>query len=156
MRPASYLVGIAATVAAAGLLSAPAHADATGLVDGQVSAIGATCSWTDAVTSDTPPNTLTVDHTTIDATCSGGITVTLSESPTVTFDDEAGTASSPRIIVGGTLAGLTCSYEVTNVSIARQGTTRTYTGGPYTATKVSGSILCPSSATVDTATFTFH
>ncbi|MFC5747715.1 hypothetical protein [Actinomadura rugatobispora] len=155
MRPASYLVGLS-VIAAAGLMSAPAHAAAPGLVDGTVSAAGATCSWTNATTSNTPPNTLTINHTTISPTCSGGVTVTLSSSPTVTFNDNPpGTASAAQIDVTANL-GITCGYRVTNVTVNRQGTTRTYTGGPYTATKTSGSFLCPGSATVDSATFTFH
>ncbi|XVQ11450.1 hypothetical protein ACQP1W_02400 [Spirillospora sp. CA-255316] len=154
MRPASYLVGLS-VIAAAGLVAAPAHAAAPGQVDGTVSAAGATCSWTGATTSDTPPNTLTIDHTTISPSCSGGVTVTLSSSPTVTFNDAAGTASASQIDVTATVFGVNCGYRVTNMSVARQGTTRTYTGGPYTAAKTSGGILCPGSATVDTASFTF-
>jgi hypothetical protein len=154
MRPASLLVGLS-VIAGVGLMATPAHA-APGLVDGSVTAIGATCSWTNAVTSDAPPNTLTVDHTTINATCGGGITVSISSSPTVTFDDAAGTATSPSISVTGSGLGMTCGYSVSNVSVARQGTTRTYTGGPYTATKTSGGFLCPGTATVDSATFSFH
>ncbi|MFB4319833.1 hypothetical protein [Actinomadura sp. 21ATH] len=156
MRPASMLAGLAALVAAAGLAAAPAHAAAPGLVDGSVSAMGTNCSWTNATTSDTPPNTLTVDHTTISATCDGGVTVAISQSPTVTFNDAAGTATSPSITVTGSFLGMNCGYTVTNVSINRDGTTRTYTGGPYTANKTSGGFLCPGTATVDSATFNFH
>ncbi|MFI0352248.1 hypothetical protein [Actinomadura sp. 9N407] len=155
MRSARLIGATATAVVALGVMAAPAHA-APGLVDGSVTAIGATCTWTDAVTSDVPPNTLTVDHTTINASCSGGVTVSISSSPTVTFDDAAGTATSPSISVTGSGLGMTCGYSVSNVSINREGTTRTYSGGPYTATKTSGGFLCPGTATVDSATFNFH
>jgi hypothetical protein len=153
MRPASLLVGL--SVVAAGLTGTAAHA-AGGLVDGSIVVGSSTCSWTNATTSDVPPNTLTVDHTTVHPTCSGSITANLTNDPTVTFNDTAGTASSPEIDVSGTVSGVSCGYKVTNVSIARQGTTRTYNGGPYTATKSSGGFLCPSTETVNSATFTFH
>ncbi len=153
MRPASLLVGL--SVIAVGFAGTPAHA-AGGLLDGSITVGSSTCSWTNASTSDVPPNTLTVDHTTVHPSCNGSITANLANDPTVTFDDAAGTASSPEIDVTGTVLGVNCGYKVTNVSIARQGTTRTYSGGPYTATKTSGSFLCPSTETVNSATFTFH
>lgn len=154
MRTASLIVGVTA-LTAIGVMAAPAHA-AAGLVDGSVTAVGATCSWTNATTSDSPPNNLTVDHTTINASCSGGVTVALSASPSVSFNDTAGTASSPSIAVSANMSGISCGYAVANVSIAREGTTRTYKGGPFTATKTSGSFLCPGTATVDSASFSFH
>lgn len=153
MRPARLLVGL--SVAAVTLSGTAAYA-AGGLVDGTITVGSSNCSWTGATTSDVPPNTLTVDHTTVSPTCSGDITVNLANDPTVSFDDAAGTAASPEIAVTGTLAGINCGYHVVNVAITRQGDTRTYTGGPYTATKTSGSFLCPSSQTVDSATFTFR
>lgn len=153
MRPASLLVGL--SVIAAGLTGTAAHA-AGGLVDGSITIGSSNCSWTNATTSDVPPNTLTVDHTTVHPTCSGSITANLTNNPTVTFNDAAGTATSPEIDVSGTVSGISCGYKVTNVTINRQGTTRTYTGGPYTATLTSGSFLCPGSETVDTATLSFH
>ncbi|GAA2453749.1 hypothetical protein GCM10010191_85610 [Actinomadura vinacea] len=155
MRPASLLVGLS-VIAAAGFVAAPAHAAAPGLVDGTIVVGSTTCSWTNATTSNTPPNTLTVNHTTISPTCTGGITVSLSSSPTVTFNDGAGTASSAQIQVTASVLGVNCGYRVSNVSVNRQGTTRNYTGGPFTATKISGSFLCPGSETVDSATFRFH
>ena len=153
MRPASLIVGL--SVIAVSFAGTAAHA-AGGLVDGNITVGSSNCSWTNATTSDVPPNTLTVDHTTVHPTCSGSITANLTNNPTVTFNDAAGTASSPEIDVSGTTSGVSCGYKVTNVSIPRQGTTRTYTGGPYTATKSSGSFLCPSTQTINSATFTFH
>jgi hypothetical protein len=155
MKPTRLLVGIAA-VAGSVLLAAPAYA-ATGQVDGNITVSGSSCSWTNATTSDAPPNTLTIDHTTVKPSCSGSISATLTNDPTVTFDDTAGTASAPEVDVNGTELGQTCSYTVTNLSVSRQGTTgRTYTGGPFTANLTSGSFLCPSSETVSSASLTFH
>ncbi|TNY38299.1 hypothetical protein [Thermomonospora catenispora] len=155
MRSAILLAGISLTALA--VTAAPAHA-ATGLVDGAVTAAGVTCSWTNATTSDVPPNTLVVDHTTVHPSCSsGGISVTLSASPTVSFDDAAGTAFSPQIdvSVSAPIVG-TCSYRVTNATVNRQGTGRTYTGGGLTATETSNRLLCPDTQTIDSVTFTFH
>lgn len=153
MKPASMIVGL--SIVALGFAGTPAYA-AGGHVDGSISVAGSACTWANAVTSDAPPNTLTVDHTTVSPTCAGSITANLSNNPTITFNDAAGTASSASIVVNGTILGISCGYTVSNVSIARQGTTRTYSGGPFTATKSSGSILCPGTETVDSATFTFH
>ena len=154
MRPASLLVGL--SVVAVSFAGTTAANAATGLVDGSISVGGSVCSWTNATTSDVPPNTLTVDHTTVSPSCDGSISANLTNDPTVNFNDAAGTASSPEIDVSGAIAGISCSYKVTNVSVTRQGTTRTYSGGPYSATKSGGSFLCPGSETVDSATLTFH
>lgn len=156
MKPARILVSLSiGSIVALGVGSTAAYA-AGGMVDGSLSVAGSTCSWTNATTSDVPPNTLTVDHTTVSPSCDGSISASLTNDPTVTFDDTAGTASSAEIDVAATVAGINCNYSVTNVSVTRQGTTRTYTGGPFTATKTSGGILCPGSETVDSATLTFH
>lgn len=154
MNPSRLLVGIAA-VAAVVLLPVPAYA-ATGQVDGNITVGGSSCSWTNATTSDVPPNNLTIDHTTVQPTCSGSISASLTNDPTVTFDDTAGTASAPEVDVNGTVLGVTCSYKVTSVSYSRQGTARNYTGGPFTATLSSGGFLCPSTETVNSASLTFH
>src|SRR5690348_4130357 len=68
MKPASMIVGI--SVLALGLAGTPAYA-AGGTVDGSITVGDSGCTWTGASTSDTPPNTLTVDHTTVHPTCSG-------------------------------------------------------------------------------------
>jgi hypothetical protein len=154
MKPTHLLVGIAA-VAGSVLLAVPAYA-ATGQVDGNITVSGSSCSWTNATTSDVPPNSLTIDHTTVSPSCSGSISASLTNDPSVTFDDTAGTASAPEVDVNGTELGITCSYKVTSVSFARQGTTRSYTGGPFTANLSSGGGLCPSSETVNSASLTFH
>ena len=154
MNPSRLLVGMAA-VAGSVLLAAPAYA-ATGQVDGNITVSGSSCSWTNATTSDVPPNALTIDHTTVHPTCTGSITASLTNDPAVTFDDTAGTASAPEVDVNGTVLGITCSYTVTNLSVSRQGTSRTYTGGPFTANLTSGGGLCPSTETVDSASLTFH
>lgn len=155
-RHASMLVGLAVgSIVALGTAST-AYA-ATGLVDGSITVSSSTCSWTNATTSDVPPNTLTVDHTTVNATCSGSISATLTNDPTVTFDDSAGTATADEIDVSGTIAGISCGYQVTGASVTRSdSSSRTYTGGPFTANKTSGGLLCPSSESVSSATFSFH
>lgn len=155
MKPARLLVGLS-IVAAVTVAGTAANAAAPGLLDGSITVGGSTCTWTNATTSDVPPNTLTVDHGTVTVACSGDTDVELTNDPTVSFDDAAGTASSPQIDVSGSMLGINCGYRVSNVSIARDGTTRSYTGGPFTASKISGSFLCPSSQTVDSATFSFH
>ncbi|MFC5744395.1 hypothetical protein [Actinomadura rugatobispora] len=156
MRPATVLAGLAVAVAATGLTAAPAHAAAPGLVDGTLSALGFTCTFANATTSDTPPNTLTIDHTTLSPQCGGGVSMSLASSPTFTFDDIPGTASTPQLDINAGGLGITCSYRVTNVTVTRSGTTRSYTGGPFTATRVSGGFLCPSTTNVETAAFSFH
>jgi len=154
MTPTRLLAGIAA-VAGSVLLAAPAYA-ATGQVDGNITVGGSSCSWTNATTSDAPPNALTIDHTTVHPTRSGSITAGLTNDPALTFDDTAGTVSAPEVDANGTELGVTCSYKATNVTYSRQGTTRSYTGGPFTATLTSGGFLCPSSETVTSASLTFH
>jgi hypothetical protein len=154
MKPSRLLAGIAA-VAGSVLLAVPAYA-ATGQVDGNITVGDSSCSWTNATTSDVPPTTLTIDHTTVHPSCSGSISASLTNDPTVTFDETAGTASAPEVDVNGTVLGVTCSYKVTNLSVSRQGTARAYTGGPFTANLSSGGALCPKSETVNSASLTFH
>jgi predicted alpha/beta hydrolase family esterase len=156
MRPARILVSLAVGSVVALGFSTAAQA-ATGTVDGSLTVAGSTCSWTGATTSDVPPNTLTVDHTTVSPSCDGSISASLTNDPTVTFDDTAGTASSAEIDVSATVAGINCNYSVTNLTVTRQdSSSRTYTGGPFTANKTSGGLLCPGSETVDSASLTFH
>lgn len=136
----------------------PAYA-AGSLVDGSITAGSTICSWTNAQASATPPSTLTIDRASVNPPagnlqCSDGSTVTLNNSPYVTFDDASGTATADAVDV--TVASLlTCRYKVSNPVFNRQGTTRDYVGGPYTGTRVSG-FLCPSTATIDQATLSFH
>lgn len=158
MRTASLLIGLSA--AAVAFTATPAHADA-GLVDGTVQSTGVTCSWTGAATSDTPPNPLTIDRTTVHPSCDSSITVTLANNPSVTFTDLSGgtgTASSPQIDVTVSNIPLigTCGYRVTNATLNRQTGTRTYTATGRTANKISGGFLCPGTATIDSVTLTFR
>lgn len=155
MRPASILVGL--SVAALSLTGTAAYA-AGGTVDGNIAVGDTTCSWAGAATSATPPSTLTVDHNSVNSalSCSGSTSVSLTNDPTVTFDDGAGTASSAEVDVNGSELGVNCGYKATNLTLSRSGSTRTYTGGPFTATLTSGGFLCPGSETIDTATLTFH
>jgi DNA-binding CsgD family transcriptional regulator len=154
--PARLLAGLSAIAIGltAGLSASPAFA-ATGLVDGTINVGSTSCSWTNATTSNVPPNTLTINDSTVHASCNSG-SASLTNSPTITFNDTAGTASSAVVDVSATEIGVTCGYKVTNVTLKRSGTTRTYTGGPFTATKTSGSFLCPSTETVTSATLSFH
>ncbi|BCJ35762.1 hypothetical protein Athai_32650 [Actinocatenispora thailandica] len=156
MKPVRTLVGLTVAASAALLLGSNAAYAAGGQVDGSITVAGSTCTWTNASTSDVPPNTLTIDHTTVSASCGGSISASLGNDPSVTFDDSTGTATSPEIDVSATVAGISCGYQVTDLTVSRQSGTRTYTGGPYTAAKTSGSFLCPGSETVDSVSLTFH
>lgn len=156
MKATSMLAGLAVGSIVALGVGSTAYA-AGGQVDGSISVAGSTCTWTNATTSDVPPNTLTLDHTTVAPSCDGSIDASLTNDPTVTFDDAAGTASSAEVDVSATVSGINCGYSVTDLSVTRQdSSSRTYTGGPFTATKTSGSFLCPGSETVDSVTLTFH
>jgi hypothetical protein len=64
------------------------------------------------------------------------------------FAGTAAYAAGGQVDGSISVAGSTCSW--TNA------TTRTCTGGPYTATRTSGSFLCPSTESVDSVTLTFH
>lgn len=144
----------------AGMAVAQAEsAAATGFVDGSISAEGNTCSWTNGVTSDVPPNTLSIDRSTINApggnlTCTDGVTATLNNNPSVTFDDAGGTATVDRLDVTIVTSGVQCQYAVDNASATRDGDTRHYTS-TSTVNLVEGGILCPASTTA-TGDFTFH
>lgn len=133
------------------------------LVDGNITLGDPTevdCNWTDASTSDNPPNTLTIDRTTVNPpggnnSCTGADNVTLNNDPVVTFDDNAGTATVDKVNTTGTKFGFSCTYESTDVDLNRDGTTRHYTG-TFTATRISGSIFVCPSTTPGTADITFH
>lgn len=155
MNPRTLVAGFAIAAATTCLTAATAHAATPGTVDGTLTALGYSCSFT-AATSDTPPNTLTIDQSTVVPDCGAGVELTLANSPTITFDDTAGTASSAQIDLSGGALGTTCTYRMTDATLTRSGTTRTYSGGPFTATKTAGSSLCPATTSVDTATLAFH
>ncbi len=151
--------GIATLVVAAGLAgtgtalaqgSAAPAADQK--VDGVMVVAGNSCSWTNASTSAAAPNALTVDRATVNApggnlACGGGIAATLNNNPAFTFDDAAGTARTDLIDITGRQSFISCRYKATNIAWDRDGTTRKYVNRAFTATKTSGSFLCPGSVT---------
>ncbi|NGO72154.1 hypothetical protein [Streptomyces boncukensis] len=153
-KAAGVLVS-ALTVAA--LTAAPASA-AEGSIDGTIGAEGRSCTWTDGVTSDTAPNDLTVDRSTINTP--GGnlscqdVEATLNNDPTVSFDDNAGTATADLLDISVTVLGVNCRYQATDLSVQRDGDSRSYAGSADVPLH-EGSFLCPDPASVD-ASFTFH
>ncbi|WP_175408799.1 hypothetical protein [Streptomyces sp. TRM64462] len=157
MRHRAQLSGVTGLVVALALGAPAAAAAAAGpaaeqKVDGVIAVAGNTCTWTDAATSADPPNTLTVDRTTINRpggnlACDGGITATLNNDPVFTFDDAAGTARADTIDITGQQSFLSCRYKATNVLWDRDGNTRSYKNRAFTAAKTSGSFLCPGSVT---------
>lgn len=163
MRHIAKLIGLSAIVAAfvAPAAAQAADATATGLVDGTVTSGSTVCSWTNAVTSDVPPNTLTIDNATVNPPggnlgCNDGTGLVLNNDPVVTFNDAAGTAAADAIDVTVTQSGISCRYRAEGIALTRDGTTRHYSGGPYTGNKTGGSFFCPSTATIDTADVLFH
>ncbi|MCB5168250.1 hypothetical protein LG634_25895 [Streptomyces bambusae] len=124
------------------------------LVDGVIVVAGSTCTWTNGKTSANPPAALTVDRTTINTpggnlACSGGISAVLNNNPGFTFDDAAGTARTDVIDITGRQSFISCRYKATNILWNRDGTTLKYVNRAFTATKTSGSFLCPGSVTTD-------
>ncbi|EHR60143.1 hypothetical protein [Saccharomonospora cyanea] len=152
-RPIGVLVS---ALALAGMSVGVAAADHQ-KVDGSITSDGDTCSWTGADTSANPPETLTVDRRSVNAnmTCTGGLSATLNNNPTITFDDAAGTATADRITVTVVSMGVSCEYSADGLSAQRDGNARTYTARGVTLTKSGGGFLCPGSRTAD-AEFVFH
>ncbi|MFC9398061.1 hypothetical protein ACFTWS_33615 [Streptomyces sp. NPDC057027] len=153
---------IAATAGAATAATA-SEATAAQQVDGVIVVAGNTCTWTNARTSANPPTALSIDRTSINKpggnlSCTGGITAALNNNPNVTFDDAAGLATADVIDITGTQMGISCRYKATNVLLNRDGTTRKYVNQAFTATKTSGSFLCPGSVTTAAggASLLFH
>ncbi|MBW5484501.1 hypothetical protein [Streptomyces bambusae] len=131
--------------------------------DGVIVVAGNTCTWTNASTSAVPPGTLAVDRNTINRpggnlTCGGGITAVLNNNPVFTFDDAAGVARTDFIDITGKQSFISCRYKATNIVWNRDGSTRKYVNRAFTATKTSGSFLCPGSVTTDAggASMLFH
>jgi hypothetical protein len=149
------LTGLAALVVAMSALMA-SSAFAANLVDGSVSALGKTCSWTNGSTTADPPSALTINGASVNSslTCSSGVTATLNNSPGVTFDDTAGTATADTIDATVNTSGQSCRYSASNVLVTRSGSTRDYSG-TASAPKVSGSFLCPGSVDLTTSV-SFH
>ncbi|MFJ4776158.1 hypothetical protein [Streptomyces sp. NPDC088762] len=132
-------------------------------VDGVIVVAGNTCTWSNARTSASPPSALTVDRTSINApggnlACSGGITATLNNDPAFTFDDAGGTAKTDAIDISGKQSFISCRFKAVNIVWNRDGSTRKYVNQAFTATKVSGSFLCPGSVTTAAgeASMLFH
>lgn len=157
MRTFGRLVGLS-VIALAFATPSVAHAATiqSNLVDGTVVAGSTTCNWVDASTSANPPSTLTVSRATVKLTCSDSTSLTLNNDPVVNFDDAAGTATVDAIDITAVRSGISCRYKATNLGLTRSGTTRSYSGGPYTGTKTGGSFLCPSSQRIDSTSVSFH
>ncbi|WP_086832057.1 hypothetical protein [Streptomyces sp. NRRL B-24572] len=167
MRKSSTLSCVTALIIAATAGAATAAnafgPTATQQVDGVIVVSGSTCTWTNARTSANPPTALSIDRTSINTPggnlgCTGGITAALNNNPDVTFDDAAGQAKADVIDITGTQYGISCRYKATNVLLNRDSTTRRYVNQAFTATKTSGSFLCPGSVTTDAggASLLFH
>ncbi|MGW0363813.1 hypothetical protein [Streptomyces sp. NPDC002990] len=167
MRYISRLTGLAALAVAAtvgGTSGAVASGPAADMkVDGVIAVSGSTCAWTNANTSAAPPSTLTVDRTTINRpggnlACDGGLTAALNNNPVFTFDDAGGVAKTDLIDITGQQSFVSCRYKATNIVWDREGTSRKYVNRPFTATKTSGSFLCPGSVATAAggATMLFH
>ncbi|WP_330334122.1 hypothetical protein OHS33_33215 [Streptomyces sp. NBC_00536] len=131
--------------------------------DGVIVVSGNTCTWTNAKTSANPPTALTVDRTTINTpggnlSCTGGITAALNNNPAFTFDDANGLAKTDAIDITGKQSFVSCRYKATNIAWNRDGATRKYLNQAFTATKTSGSFLCPGSVTTAAggASMLFH
>lgn len=152
-------LAVAVTAGASTAASALGPA-ASQLVDGSITAAGSTCTWADATTSADPPAGLTIDRATVNGSlsCSGGASATLNNDPTATFDDAAGTATSDLIDITVNQSIVSCSYKATNVGWTRDGSTRDYVNQAFTASKSSGSFLCPDSISAEpgTASLSFH
>ncbi|WP_326700981.1 hypothetical protein OG909_29000 [Streptomyces sp. NBC_01754] len=164
MRLTPKLSCITALVVAV-IAGAPAAASALGStasqqVDGVITAAGSTCTWTDATASADPPAALTIDRSTVNSglSCSGGASATLNNDPTLTFDDTTGTATSDLIDITVKQSIISCTYRAPNVGWTRDGSTLTYLNQAFTASKSSGSFLCPASISADpgSASLSFH
>ncbi|MFI6001459.1 hypothetical protein ACIA98_13705 [Streptomyces sp. NPDC051366] len=158
------VTALAAAVIVGGATSATALGPtADQRVDGVIVVAGNTCTWTNAHTSANPPSALSVDRTTINTPggnlgCSGSITAGLNNNPAFTFDDAAGVAKADAIDITGKQSFISCRYKATNITWNRDGATRKYVNQAFTATKTSGSFLCPGSVTTAAgdASMLFH
>ncbi|MFE9728673.1 hypothetical protein ACFYQ5_35175 [Streptomyces sp. NPDC005794] len=162
LAPKLSCITALAVAAVAGVSTAASAMDlaASQKVDGSITVAGSTCTWEDATASADPPSALTVDHSSVNSgvSCTGGASASLNSDATLTFDDEAGTATSDLIDITVNQSIVSCSYKAPNVTWSRDGSTRTYQNQTFTASKSSGSFLCPSSVTLDpgAASLSFH
>ncbi|WP_406150754.1 hypothetical protein [Streptomyces sp. NBC_01012] len=149
-----------AAVAAASTAASATDLAASQKVDGSITVAGSTCTWADATASADPPSGLTIDHASVNSgvSCTGGASATLNSDSTLAFDDAAGTATSDLIDITVNQSIVSCSYTATNVGWSRDGSTRTYLNQTFTASKSSGSFLCPSSVSLEpgSASLSFH
>ncbi|MCX5380126.1 hypothetical protein [Streptomyces sp. NBC_00091] len=165
MHRAKLAVAALALAATAGSVTSAAAFGTTAdqKVDGVIVVSGNTCTWTNASTSANPPSALTVDRAGINKpggnlACDGGITATLNNNPAFTFDDAGATARTDLIDITGQQSFISCRYKATGITWDRDGTTRKYVNRAFTATKTSGSFLCPGSVTTAAggASMLFH
>ena len=88
--------------------------------------------------------------------CNDDTGITLNNSPQISFDDSAGTATVDSLDITGAKLGQNCTYQASAIPLTRNGDTREYTGSGITGDLTDGGILCPGSLTLDSATVTFH
>lgn len=145
---------VLASLVGAGVLGLTnvAQAQSATTVNGSVSALGKTCSWTNGTATEAPPTTTTIEASSINPpggnlSCSSGVRATLDNNPSVSFNDTAGTATANQITASVTYDGISCEYSATNAVLDRSGTTRDYSG-TASASKVSGSFFCPGSVSL--------
>jgi hypothetical protein len=143
-----------AALAGAGIVavSSAATAQSGTTVNGSVSALGKTCSWTDGTATEAPPTTTTINASSINApggnlSCSSDVSATLENSPSVSFNDTAATATVASLTASVTYDGISCEYTATNAVLDGSATTRDYSG-TANAAKSGGSFLCPSSVSL--------
>lgn len=159
MRHLGKLVGLA-VIALAFAGSPAAQADPgtnANLVDGTITLSDISCTWQNATTIGNPPDDVTIPAANVNPllSCTGASNVTVNNDTVVTFDDLAGTAIADKVNVTGIELGVSCTYQATNITLTRDGTTRHYTG-TYTGYKQPGSHwICPSTRP-GTADVTFH
>jgi hypothetical protein len=103
-----------------------------------------------------PPAPVVVDADRIDFDCSGDTSFEFGSDLAFVFDDVAGTAIADRVRIAATKYGVTCTYEASQVTLEREGSSRGYSGGPIGAKKAGGSFLCPGSVNLDSAEVLFH
>lgn len=155
--------GLAAFILCGAATAAGAAIAGEQKVDGAFTIGDIACRWTAGATTANPPAALTVDRSTVNTpvgnlTCDDGARATLNNSPGFTFDDASALAATPLLDITGRQGFISCRYQATDIQWDRQGDTRTYTNRTFTARKVSGGFLCPSTTQADAgdATLTFH
>jgi hypothetical protein len=158
MKLASLLVGLFAASAVA-FTATPAHASHL-KVDGTVKVTSwtpnVTCTWTDATISADPTNTLTIDHNTINATitCTGGIQLTVTSDPLVTFSGGGATLSQTDVAI----TTPNCNYHVNDPTLSQVPAPPPYkyTGSATATEKNPKRLICPDNVTMDEVTLDFN